>query len=152
MGEEDVLQALADYPFARELARGQLRALAGGASPFALAPGQLLAGEGEPAQTFYLIREGYVQLSTDAGPGGRALVQTVGPGEVVGWSWLVPPHHWLAEVRAEGAVRGFVYEAGWLRDLFLRDPVIGYALSRYLVGVFAQRLASSRRAEAGCTW
>jgi CRP-like cAMP-binding protein len=152
MGDRDILRTLAGYPFARDLAREQLRALAGGAGPFTLRPGELLAGEGEAALAFYLICDGYVRLSTDAGPGGRVLVQTVGPGEVVGWSWLIPPHRWVVEVRAEGAVRGFAYDAGWLRDLCRRDPAIGYALARYLVGVFTRRLASSRRAEAGCDW
>jgi hypothetical protein len=71
-------------------------------------------------------------------------VQTVGPGEVVGWSWVVPPHRWQFEARARDAVSGIVFDAAWLREQCESDHQLGYFLLQHLVTVLAGRLAATR--------
>ena len=69
--------------------------------------GQYLFHEGEPATEFFLIRHGKVALEI-AAPGQRRhrLSQTVGEGDIVGLSWLVPPYRWQFDARARGADPG----------------------------------------------
>lgn len=71
-------------------------------------------------------------------------VQTVGPGEVLGWSWLVPPYRWQFDCRAADAVRGLTFDAEWLRERCEQDHELGYLLLKQLVIVIASRLAATR--------
>jgi CRP-like cAMP-binding protein len=145
MSDEGLLGTFASHEFLRGLDRRHLMLLASGARPFTAVPGELLAHEGETAKAFYLIQSGHVALSARAGGRGNVEVQTVGPGEVVGWSWLVPPHRWQFEARAKDAVAGLAFDAAWLRQQCEEDHQLGYYLLRHLVTVLAGRLAATRR-------
>jgi hypothetical protein len=68
----------------------------------------------------------------------------VKPGEVVGWSWLVPPHRWRFHCKASGAVRGLSFDASWLRDRCEKNHELGYHVLKELIGVLASRLAATR--------
>jgi hypothetical protein len=105
----------------------------------------VLAQEGERAHAFFLIRLGHVVLESILPGADSLLIQKVGPGEIVGWSWLVPPHQWQFRCRAIDAVEGLSFDADWLRDLCERDESLGYHLLKQLVTVIAQRLAGTRR-------
>jgi CRP-like cAMP-binding protein len=134
----------AQHDFLQGLSDRHRMLLASGARPFTAKPGELLAREGETANAFYLIRSGHVALDSATAGGDRLLIQEVGPGEVVGWSWLVPPHRWQFSCRAVDAVEGISFEAQWLRDLCECDASLGYHLLKQLVLVITQRLASTR--------
>ena len=65
-----------------------------------VAAGEHLFLEGDPADGFVLIRSGAIALEFGA-PGRHALVvETLHNAEVVGWSWLFPPHRWQFDGRA----------------------------------------------------
>jgi len=145
MTDTGFVQLFAPHEFLRDLSDRHRMILASGARPFTAKPGDLLAREGETANAFFLIRSGRVALETGTRGGARLLIQEVGPGEVVGWSWLVPPHRWQFSCRAVDAVEGLSFEAQWLRDLCERDASLGYHLLKQLVLVITQRLASTRR-------
>jgi CRP-like cAMP-binding protein len=145
VSEVHLVDLFAQHAFLQGLSERHRLLLASGARPFTAAPGRLLAREGEPTHAFFLIRSGHVALDSTL-PGGEELrIQEVGPGEVVGWSWLVPPHQWQFSCRAVEAVEGIAFDAQWLRDLCERDASLGYHLLRQLVTVMAQRLAATRR-------
>jgi CRP-like cAMP-binding protein len=135
---------LLDHPFLEGLDDDQRRRLAAGARPFQAAAGDYLARQGEPADAFYLLSGGQVALGVQLGERGAVPVQTVGAGEVVGWSWLVPPYRWQFDARALDAVNGVSFDAGWLREPAEADPRVGFYLARRLVGVVAGRLAATR--------
>ena len=71
-------------------------------------------------------------------------IQTVGAGEVVGWSWLLPPYRWQFDARATSAVQGLVFDAAWLREQCEQDHELGYHLLWQLLVVVSSRLAASR--------
>jgi hypothetical protein len=60
-------------------------------------PGQFVFREGEEANQFYLIRHGKVTSEIHAPPRGSIIIQTLGEGDVLGWSWLFPPYRWKKE-------------------------------------------------------
>jgi CRP/FNR family cyclic AMP-dependent transcriptional regulator len=144
MSDTGLLGTFASHAFLHGLPPRHRMLLASGARPFTAAPGDVLAREGETAKAFYLIQSGHVVLSTRAGGRGSVDVQTVGPGEVVGWSWVVPPHRWQFEARARDAVSGIVFDAAWLREQCEHDHQLGYFLLQHLVTVLAGRLAATR--------
>ena len=145
MSNSSIVDVFTQYEFLRGLSERHKMILASGARPFTAEPEQVLAQEGERAHAFFLIRLGHVALESIL-PGADSLViQKVGPGEIFGWSWLVPPHQWQFRCRAIDAVEGLSFDADWLRDLCERDESLGYHLLKQLVIVIAQRLAGTRR-------
>ena len=69
-------------------------------------PGQVILAEGSPASTLYLLQHGKVALSAHAPGKGHVLVQTLGPGEVLGLSWLFPPYQWRFDAHAVAVCGG----------------------------------------------
>jgi CRP-like cAMP-binding protein len=99
--------------------------------------------EGAPAETFYLIREGAVALEITA-PGGVLTVQTVGAGEVAGFSWLLRPHRWQFDGRAVGRVHAVELDGACLRAKCDADPRLGYDLMRRFASLATRRLQAAR--------
>ncbi len=52
----------------------------------------LIVREGEVADRFHLIFHGKVAIEVSGPDRVRRTVQTVGPGEVLCWSWISPPY------------------------------------------------------------
>jgi CRP/FNR family cyclic AMP-dependent transcriptional regulator len=143
MTTQGLLGTFAGHLFLHGLKEHHLMTLASGVRPFTVPAGEFLAREGQTANAFYLIQSGAVELGTRLA--GRGVpVQTVGPGEVVGWSWLVPPHRWQFDCRAKDTVRGLALDAEWLREKCEQDHELGYQLLQHLLGVIASRLAATR--------
>ena len=144
MSEQGVLGAFDGHTFLSSLSERHRMLLASGVRPFTAAPGELLAREGETAKAFFLIQAGHVAVDLHTPSRGVASIMTVGPGEIVGWSWLVPPHRWQFDCRAVDAVQGLLFDAEWLREKCEQDHELGYQLLKQLVTVIANRLAATR--------
>jgi CRP-like cAMP-binding protein len=138
-----VLEVFGSHAFLSGLSEWVRMRLAYGVMPFSAAPGEFLGREGQAADSFFLIQEGHVDIGTREGDQPVTL-QTVGPGDVVGWSWILPPHRWQFDCRAVDAVKGIRFDAGWLRDQCETDHELGYHLVKHLLGVIASRLAATR--------
>jgi CRP-like cAMP-binding protein len=144
MTEAEILRALAGHHFTQGLNEPHRKRLAVGAKPFTAKTGDLLFREGEVAHAFYLILSGHVGIGTHLGERGTVPIQTVGAGEVAGWSWLLSPFRWQFDARAEDTVTALVFDAVWLRGLCEQDHDLGYHLAKQLLAVIAARVASAR--------
>jgi CRP/FNR family cyclic AMP-dependent transcriptional regulator len=146
MSEEPaILGAFASHKFIKGLGEHHRMRLATGVKPFRAAVGDYLARAGEPAHAFYLIQRGVVAIGTDLSQSDAVPIQTVGPGDVVGWSWLLPPYRWQFDARVTDAVQGLSFDGGWLRELCEQDYALGYHLTRQLLAMVTSRLTASRR-------
>ena len=105
--------------------------------------GAFLFREGDPAQTFYLVREGAVALEITA-PGRVVTVQTLGAGEVVGFSWLMGPHRWQFDGCAVGRVHAIEMDGACLRGKCDADPRLGYDLMQRFALLASRRLQATR--------
>ncbi|MFH8737696.1 Crp/Fnr family transcriptional regulator [Streptomyces sp. NPDC017964] len=100
--------------------------------------------EGSRADRFWIIHTGTVTLDVHI-PGRRAaVVDTVGHGELLGWSWLIPPHAWQLGAETQSPVRALEFDAAAVRTLCEEDPVLGQALTRGVAEVVGYRLQSTR--------
>jgi CRP-like cAMP-binding protein len=106
--------------------------------------GDLLFAQDQDADRFLLLRSGKVALEVPGPRGRRQVVSTVRAGEVVGWSWFVPPYQWLFDARALTEVSAVSVDAACLRDRCAKDPVLGYALMGRVAQVMYGRLHSAR--------
>lgn len=144
MNAAEIESMLASHPFLRGMRPAHLSALADCAAIITVSSGSYLGREPEPADVFYLVVSGKVGIETHAARQAPLLVQTVGPGEVVGWSWLVPPHRWQFDARVAADLRAIAIRGDCLRAKCGRDHELGYEILRRLVGVVASRLTAAR--------
>ena len=121
-----------------------LTLLSGCASNVVFAADSFLFREGEPAETFYLIREGKVALEIAAPGRGALVVQTLGPGDVAGFSWLFDPHRWEFDGRAVERVLAVQRDGACLRGKCDADPRLGYELMQRFAGLMTSRLQATR--------
>jgi len=105
--------------------------------------GSLVAREGEPAECFYLVRHGRLAIELHS-PGGTLRIDTAGPGELAGWSWLFPPYRWTADVRAVEPTRLVAIDGRCLRDKCEAEPVFGYRMMHRFNRVLTHRLEAMR--------
>lgn len=134
---------LPENPFFAGLDESAIALLAGCAVNVRVAEGDMLFREGEPADLFYVVKSGRVAIEVHA-PAGRIVIDTADEGDVVGWSWLVPPYHWTFDARAVAPTSAFAFDAVCLRGKCAADPVLGFALMQRVSHVMYERLQAAR--------
>jgi CRP/FNR family transcriptional regulator, cyclic AMP receptor protein len=100
--------------------------------------------EGQPADRFYLLREGRVTLEVFSPERGRIVIQTLGPGDALGWSWLFPPYRWHLDAFARGPVAAIAFDGACLRGKSREDHELGHALVERFASLMLQRLQATR--------
>jgi len=118
--------------------------LAACAHDVSFAAGRVLFREGEVADTLYLVREGTVAIEMFVPARGTVTIETVGAGDVVGWSWLFPPYRLHFDARALTPVRAGAVDAACLRARCADDAAFGYDLLSQLARVLVARLQATR--------
>jgi CRP/FNR family cyclic AMP-dependent transcriptional regulator len=139
-----IAEYLPSHPFFAGLDESVATLVAGCAVNVHFRPGQHLFREGEPADTFYVIRHGRVTLEVHAPAGPSVVVDTAHDDDVVGWSWLVPPYRCRYDARATEETSAIAFDGACLRAKGEADPEVGYALLQRVVSVMATRLHSAR--------
>jgi CRP/FNR family transcriptional regulator, cyclic AMP receptor protein len=135
---------VSDHPFFRGLDPQFSKLLCGCARNARFDAGQYLFHEGEEAAEFYLVRHGHVALQIAAPGHGPVTFQTLGVGEVVGVSWLIPPYRWTYDAKALELTRAIAMDANCLRGKCEADHDLGYELMKRFMPVLIQRLQGTR--------
>jgi CRP-like cAMP-binding protein len=107
--------------------------------------GQLIFEEQAPADSFFIIRKGLVAIETVTGQDSAITIQTVGKDNILGWSWLIPPHRARFNCRAVEDTTAIRFDGKKLRDKCEKNTGLGYELLKRLAVVFTQRLEETRR-------
>ena len=136
--------ALATHPFLHGMTREQLAVLAGAASEVMFPAGHRLFEDGGNADHFWLIESGHVTLDLHVPGQGRMKIDTIGMGEVLGWSWLFPPYRWAFGAVAASPVEAFEFDGRAVRARCESDPALGYELTKRFAMVLIQRLEATR--------
>ena len=143
MSRPAILDAFASHAFLQRLDDRCLMDLASGARPFTIDAGGFIARKGQPATAFYLVQSGTASVGLEEDAEFNRLL-TIGPGGVIGWSWVVPPHRWQFSCRADGQVSGLMFDAAWLRDRCEQNHELGYHLLKELMTSVTQQLTAIR--------
>jgi CRP-like cAMP-binding protein len=106
--------------------------------------GQFLLREGGAADQIYLIRQGRVALQISDPARGDIVFQTLGEGDLVGVSWLIPPYRWSHDAKALELVRAISIDAKCLRNKSEADHSLGYEMMKRFVPVLVERLHATR--------
>lgn len=135
---------LAEHPFLKGLAPQYLKLIVSCATNVRFDAGQYLFHEGEPADKFYMIRQGKVAVEIQGAERGSITIQTIGEGEVLGWSWIIPPYRWRFDGRAVELTRAIALDGKCLRGKAEEDHNFGYELLRRFSNIIVQRLEAAR--------
>jgi CRP-like cAMP-binding protein len=136
-------QYLPEHPFFAGLDPAALALVAGCAVNKHFRQGEVLFRESDPADTFYVLRHGSVAIQMRT-PTDDVVLDTAHDGDVVGWSWLVPPYRWTFDARASEDTSAIAFDGACLRDKCAGDAALGYALLQRVVQVMSGRLHSAR--------
>ncbi|HMR04627.1 MAG TPA: cyclic nucleotide-binding domain-containing protein [Polyangiaceae bacterium] len=147
METENLARALAEHPFCKDMRPDDIEFLSGCAKNARFAEGEFLAREGDAADTLLLLRKGNVALEVHVPGRGDRQLETVGPGEVLGWSALFPPHTWHLDLRALTPCLVFAIDGVCLRKKVEGDHSFGYLVTRLLLMRVHARLERARLAQ-----
>jgi CRP/FNR family cyclic AMP-dependent transcriptional regulator len=141
---ESMAGLIASHPLFAGLP-GDVAATAAGCARNVVFPaGRLLLAEGDTASTLYLLRRGRVSIEVHGADRGTVVVETVGPGQVVGWSWMVPPYRWSFDARAVESVGAIAIDGTCLRHKAEVEPAFGYLVLQRVAHMLLERLQASR--------
>ena len=132
------------HPFLVGLRSDHIRLLADCAMARRFDAGDYLFRQGEFANRFYLVEEGMVVLEALNSAGTCVEVEKVGPGKLVGWSWLFPPYVWYFDARTTEPTSALFFYGTILREYCAKDPSLGFELFKRMSQVMIERLQSAR--------
>jgi len=135
---------LAQHPFLRDLRPGHIELLSGCASNVRFNAGQFLFHEAEEANKFFIIRQGNVAIEIFFPARGPITIETIGEGDVLGWSWLVSPYHWRFDARAVETTLAIALDGTCLRNKCEEDHDLGYELLKRFAHIIDRRLQATR--------
>lgn len=133
-----------EHSFFRGLDERYIEFITGCARNVRFEAGHYIFREGDPADRFYFVREGLVSIEVMVPQRGPATVQTVGEGDVLGWSWLAPPYRWHFDARALRETRALDFDGKCLRTKCDEDHDLGYEIMKRFTNVVSERLDAAR--------
>lgn len=133
-----------EHPFFQGLEKRHIEFITGCAKNVRFSEGEVIFREGDPADEFYFVRQGLVAVELMVPQRGFTTVQTVGAGDVLGWSWLLPPYQWRFGARTLEETRALAFDAKCLRAKCESDHDLGYELFKRFSHVITERLEATR--------
>lgn len=141
---DDLVELISAHGLLSGLAPEAIELIAGCARNVAFRTDVYLLEEGAPATTFYLLRRGHVALEVNRTGRGSLVIETIGPGGALGWSWLFPPFVYHFDARALEEVGAVAIDGECLRAKAEADPAFGYGLIKCFAAVMLERLQATR--------
>jgi CRP-like cAMP-binding protein len=119
-----------------------LTALAAVASRRRLGDGEALFEQGQPARTLHVVVQGGLVLRTEA-DGRSVIVESLRPGDLVGWSAMREGAVTLSTARATGSTEVIAIPIDTIVDLAAGGSRESARLIRRIVGLAARHLEAS---------
>ncbi len=135
---------LSEHPFFKDLDPRYIQLIAGCAREVTFKAGEFIFREGDPSSHFWLIRSGKISLEVFAPGRGPIMIETLGEGDVMGWSWAVPPYRKQYDARALELTRALEFDAMCIRGKCDEEPKLGYELFKRFSQLIGQRLQATR--------
>lgn len=141
---EKLENLIAIYPFFCGMNKSHLKKLADCAKLVNFEQGRLVCEDNENAHYSYLIMDGRVAVELESPEHGELLIQTLWTGDILGWSWLVPPYKWRFNARAVVATSAVAFNTKRLRALCEKDRHLSNEILKRFLIVITARLEATR--------
>ena len=135
---------VAQHPFFMGMIPRHLQQLAEAAIELQFEEGENIFAEGSPANRFYLILKGKVVLESEMADRNMIPIQTLGPGDDLGWSWLFPPYSMHFTARALEPTTAIFFYGTRLREQCDEDHELGYQLMKRIAEVATKCLHATQ--------
>jgi CRP/FNR family cyclic AMP-dependent transcriptional regulator len=137
-------EVIAQAPVFAGLSPPQLELIARAAHDEHVDPDTLVLSQGGPADVFFVLRAGLISLEVHT-PGHTPLrIETLHPGDALGWSWLFAPYRWQIDARAVQACSLVAFDGAQLRRECETDHDLGYELMKRFAEILVGRLQATR--------
>jgi CRP-like cAMP-binding protein len=140
----DAVAALSTSWFGAGLSPDTVARLAAIATIRDVEVGVELAREGEVTEELSIVLSGRVALRMLIPERGMITILTVEPGDVFGWSAIVPPHRATSTGITIEPVRLLVLNGEQLRALLRSDPALAASVYPRVLQAVGRRLAATR--------
>jgi CRP/FNR family cyclic AMP-dependent transcriptional regulator len=140
---EPLATRVALHPFLAGMNRAQLALLADCAMAARFKRRETILREGEFANRLYLIETGTVVLESVGRFGDPLVIETIGAGDLLGWSWMFPPYVWHFTARTIEPTTAIVFYGTILREYCEKDHSLGYELLKRISAVMVKRLQAA---------
>jgi len=141
---ETLERILVEHPFFAGLESYYANLLVGCAANVRFNASTYIFKEGEDANEFYVIRAGKVALEIFAPQRKPIILATLGEGEILGWSWLLPPYQWKFHARAVEDTRALALDGKCLREKCEQNHDLGYEVLKRFCQIVERRLEATR--------
>ena len=141
---ETLERLINQHPFFQSMSEHHLELITNCAKNMRFQAGQMILEEGREANEFYFIRDGLVAVELITPKKRSVRVQTIGAGDVLGWSWLVSPYRWRFSARASRPTRALAFDGRCLREKCEADHDLGYELLRRFAPIVTERLDATQ--------
>jgi CRP/FNR family cyclic AMP-dependent transcriptional regulator len=142
---ESIATRVTLHPFLAGMNRAQLALLTDCAMAICFEKGQTILREDEFANRFYLVESGKVVLESGAAFNEPMVVEMIGPGDLLGWSWMFPPYVWQFTAKAVEPTTAIFFYGTILREYCEKDHSLGYELFKRMSAVMMKRLQAARK-------
>ncbi len=98
---------------------------------------------GDEADRLFIVERGRIRLTLPmqvCGPEEAVQVEESAPGQIVGWSALIPPYRFTLTAAAPLETELIALSRDALRGYFEKNPSVGYTVSLNLAAVIGRRL------------
>jgi len=131
------------YPYFSGISIERLNLLAKMAEETEFEPDFYFHHEGDDIDKVYIIIEGEVSLLTSLPQQDKEVViNTLGTGDVFGWTSLLPPYTAGAAAKSTGKCKLIEFKSSKLREIFVEDYEFGYLMMIKIAQIIRERLDS----------
>jgi len=138
------VQTLEKLAFLEGFPPEYLKPLVGVAKVVEVPAGDIVFHEGQKSPNIYLVIEGKVALEIDVVARGTTVIQTVGPGKLLGWTPLLAQGLMTATARAVEPCRLVAINAMQVLQACAQNPEFGMEFMRRTALALARRLNATR--------
>jgi CRP/FNR family cyclic AMP-dependent transcriptional regulator len=142
---EPLATRVALHPFLAGMNRTQLALLTDCAMAAHFKTGQTILREGEFANRCYLIETGKVVVESGGNFSEPLVIETIGAGDLLGWSWMFPPYVWQFSARAVEPTTAICFYGTILREYCEKNHSLGYELLKRISAVMVKRLQAAHK-------
>jgi len=108
-------------------------------------PGDVIARQGDAADSMHFILEGRVGIIVDQGERRSVRVRSLGAKTTIGEMGLITQRPRSATIQAEAPSILYAFRTGDFEDIQRTHPALSQALLRYVTAVMAERLSFANR-------
>ena len=145
----ELSQFLATQSDLRGLTQEQIEKLIECTATIYVKQGENLFTTGSMANQFYVIKSGRFDLSLYTEQRGPQTLETIRRGEVLGWSWILPPHRWVFDAKAVVDSEVIVFNAFTVLDMCKKDPDLNTSILKLFLKILSRRLTETREKALG---